>query len=60
VAIHGYFRVLNKSKKSYKSKVYISFMKPIKYNDYKDINNIDLSASLQQQINSKVQELKNK
>jgi 1-acyl-sn-glycerol-3-phosphate acyltransferase len=60
VAIHGYFRVLDKTKKSYKSKVYISFMKPLRYQDYKDVNNIDLSARLQQQINDKVQELKNK
>jgi 1-acyl-sn-glycerol-3-phosphate acyltransferase len=58
VAIHGYFRVLTKTKKSYKSKVYISFMKPLKYQEYKDINNIDLAASLQKQINDKVQELK--
>ena len=60
VAIHGYFRVLTKTKKSYKSKVYVSFMKPLKYQDYKDINNIDLSARLQQQINAKVQELKDR
>ena len=60
VAIHGYFRVLTKTKKTYKSKVYVSFMKPLKYQDYKDINNIDLSARLQQQINAKVQELKDR
>jgi 1-acyl-sn-glycerol-3-phosphate acyltransferase len=58
VAIHGYFRVLNKSKKSYKSKVYISFMNPIKYQDYKDINNIDLANDLQGKINEKVTHLK--
>lgn len=60
VAIHGYFRVLTKTKKSYKSKVYISFMKPMTYQEYKDINNIELATSLQNQINTKVQELKNR
>jgi hypothetical protein len=33
-------------------------MKPIKYQDYKDINNIDLAMTLQAKINDKVAQLK--
>lgn len=57
VAMHGFFRVLSKNKKSYKVKVYISFLDPIKFEKYKDISNIDMALILQKSVESKVREL---
>jgi 1-acyl-sn-glycerol-3-phosphate acyltransferase len=57
VAMHGFFKVLSKNKKSYFVTVRIRFLKPLLFNDYNAINNIDLAKNLQEIINNNVQEL---
>lgn len=60
VAMHGFFRVLTKNKKTYKSKVYISFLKPIRYAEYSPISNIEMASNLQLMVGNKVKELTTK